>query len=179
MADIVLAEHRGQSWLVSGERYIDDLLGNTLPSDISIEIVACELHADVNALWVLNRGEEDATGSPWMIHPAIVNRVRKAPAVGNSVLFGQWSVQLDDEARLVITASAERARTAGTSAVVLTSFIAPGGSKIIKDLANLRGGMIEAELIALGVSSSRIVRTTRETSGGEGTAKQRDGSISL
>jgi hypothetical protein len=168
MADIVLAEHRGQSWLVSGERYIDDLLGNTLPTDVSIEIVACEFHADVNALWVRNRGEEATSGSPWMIHPAIVNRVRKAPPVGNSIVFGQWSVQLDDKARSVITASADRARASSTSDVVLTSFIAPDGSQIVKDLATLRGGMIEAELIALGVSQSRIIRATRDSSDGEG-----------
>ncbi len=30
MADIVLAECRGQAWLVSGEQYIDHLLANTL-----------------------------------------------------------------------------------------------------------------------------------------------------
>ena len=42
MADIVLAECRGQAWLVSGEQYIDHLLANTLPPHVSIELVPCE-----------------------------------------------------------------------------------------------------------------------------------------
>ena len=42
MADIVLAEFGGQAWLVGGEEYIDDLLANTLPQHVTIELVACD-----------------------------------------------------------------------------------------------------------------------------------------
>ncbi len=44
MADIVLAESGGRTWLVTGEMYIDDLLAGTLPANITIEFVACEIH---------------------------------------------------------------------------------------------------------------------------------------
>ena len=86
MADIVLAEHRGQTWLVSGERYIDDLLANTLPRDISIEFVACESEFDVTILWVQNCGQPTLAGAPWIIHPAIATRIRGKVA-GHSAFF--------------------------------------------------------------------------------------------
>src|SRR5215469_12439377 len=89
MADIVLAEHRGQTWLVSGERYIDDLLANTLPRDVSIEFVACESQSEVNVLWVQNCGQPSVGGAPWIIHPAIATRIRGSVA-GHSVFF--WPV---------------------------------------------------------------------------------------
>src|ERR1700761_1570567 len=73
VADIVLAEHRGQAWLVSGDRYIDDLLANKLPSDISIEIVSCGSHADVIALLP----SDDGTKPCWAIHPGIVKRLQR------------------------------------------------------------------------------------------------------
>ena len=78
MADIVLAEHRGQAWLVSGEQYIDDLLANTLPGDISIEFIACQSDSDVTILWVQSGRQPTSAGLPWMIHPAIVTRIRRA-----------------------------------------------------------------------------------------------------
>ena len=70
MADIVLAEHRGQTWLVSGEQYIDDLLANTLPGDISIEFIACQSDSDVTVLWVQNGAQPASAGSPWIINPS-------------------------------------------------------------------------------------------------------------
>jgi hypothetical protein len=164
MADIVLAEHQGRAWLVSGERYIDDLLANTLPADVSIEFVACVSHADVNGLWVQNCGESTEGSAPWMIHPAIVNRIRKA-SPGHSVYFGQWSAMLDDDARSVVEASALWAEKCADAEVVLTSYMDPDGPQTITDLANLRRGVIGAELIRLGVAASRISRGTRDMTG--------------
>jgi hypothetical protein len=161
MADIVLAEHRGQAWLVSGEQYIDDLLANTLPNNISIEFVACESHSDVNVLWVQNCGQPTTSGAPWMIHPAIANRIRRKSA-GHSVFFGQWSALLDDDARSVIRASAVWAEECGDAAVELTRYVEPDAPQVIADLANLRISLIEAELTGLGVAPSRLVRTSRD-----------------
>jgi hypothetical protein len=174
MADIVLAEHRGQTWLVSGERYIDDLLANTLPDDISIEFVACESESDVNVLWVQNCGQPTLAGAPWMIHPAIATRIRGTVA-GHSVFFGQWSAMLDHDARSVIRAAAVWAADSGDAAVVLAMYVGPGSAQALIDLANLRSTLIEAELTALGVAPSRIVRTTRDvaTVPGMGVESQR------
>ena len=169
MADIVLAEHRGHIWLVSGERYIDDLLANTLPGDISIEIVACELHADVNDLWSRSGDQSD---SPWMINPAIVRRIKQATA-GNSVLFGQLSIMLDDEARSAIAAAVNKALLHSGSDVVLASFVEPGSPRMMIDLANLRCSVIETELVAQGVALTRISRSTRDFSAEHG-ANARD-----
>ncbi len=174
MADIVLAEHRGQTWLVSGEQYIDDLLANTLPGDISIEFIACQSDSDITVLWVQSGDQPASAGSPWIINPAIVSRIRRNSA-GLSVFFGQWSVLLDDDAHSVIRASAARAMERSDADVMITSYVGPEGPRIIADLANLRCNLIEAELAGLGVASSRIVRVTRDvaTVPGMGAESQR------
>jgi hypothetical protein len=164
MADIVLAEHQGRTWLVSGEKYIDDLLANTLPADTSIEIVVCVSHADVNRLWVQDRGDQGDVSTPWFIHPGIIDRIRRVTA-GHSVFFGQWSAMLDGDAQSIIRTAADRALTCGESDVVLTTYIDPDSPKMVSDLANLRQGVIEAALAALGVTGSRIVRATRDLTG--------------
>ncbi len=160
MADIVLAEHSGQAWLVSGEEYIDDLLGNTLPSHVSIEFVACASRSDVNLLWTQNCGQLSESTTPWMINPAIVSRIRGVSAE-HSVFFAQWSAQLDSDAHSTIRASAARAAQYTDSAVMLVSYLDPDGQRMLSDLANLRSAIIEAELTALGIAQSRIVRTRR------------------
>jgi hypothetical protein len=81
------------------------------------------------------------------------------------VLFSQWSAMLDDDARSVIRAVADGAKTSVEAELVLTSYMNSGGPRMISDLANLRRGMIETELVALGVASSRLVCATREMSG--------------
>ena len=126
MADIVLAEHRGQAWLVSGEQYIDDLLANTLPKNVSIEIVACEsifrgrrlVDAELRSA---EHGRRAALDDP----PC--DREPGAPASpGSSVFFGQWSGMLDDDARAVIRASAGYAAECGDAEVVLIAYIEVG-----------------------------------------------------
>jgi hypothetical protein len=161
MADIVLAEHSGLAWLVSGEQYIDDLLANTLPDDISIEFVACESHSDVTDLWVQNCGASRSSCAPWVIHPAIANRIRRTQS-GHSVFFGQWSGMLDDDARAVIRSAASWAEASGHADMVLTCYIEPDSPRLVTDLANLRCGLIEAELIGHGIAASRIGRDTRD-----------------
>jgi len=101
MADIILTEYRGKAWLVRGERYIDDLLMNTLPAEVSIEIITCQSESDVRAMWKEDGWEPDSGRMPWMIHPGIINRIRGQQS-GRSVVFGQCSALLDANAHAVI-----------------------------------------------------------------------------
>lgn len=159
MADIVLAEHQGQSWLVSGERHIDDLLANTLAPNLTIEFVACESKSAVTELWVQYCGEPTFAVAPWIIHPAIAARLRPRPT-GSRVLFTPWSAMLDDDAKAVIAAAAARAAESGGAGVVLTRYLEGDDPQPITDLANLRSSLIEAQLVTLGIQPERIVRAT-------------------
>jgi hypothetical protein len=170
-ADIVLAEHRGQVWLVSGEQYIDDLLANTLPTDVSIEFVACESHSEIDELWERSFAPPQVPRPPWMIHPAIVNRVRRA-SMGHCVIFGQWSALLDDDARAAIGVAAEFSARTRDASVTLISYVAPDNPSLSADLAALRSGLIEAELARLGIARSRIGRASRAQSDGSGDGSQ-------
>lgn len=161
MADIILAEHRGQAWLVSGDRYIDDLLANVLEADVSIEFVACESESDVYALWIQNCGEPGPGGMPWMIHPAIIRRIRRT-ASGHAVYFGQWSAMLDDDALSVIKSAVVWAEEFSEAPILLLSYVDGAGPRAIADLANLRSSLIEEELERLGVASARFLRERRD-----------------
>lgn len=174
MADIVLAEHRGRTWLVSGERYIDDLLANTLPRDVSIEFVACESESEVTDMWVQNCGQPSNSGSPWMIHPAIAKRIRRT-SEGHAVFFGQWSAMLDEDALSVIRSAVIWAEEFGEADVTLVSYVGDGGPKAIADIANIRCSLIESELTGLGVEQSRIRRINRDVASvpGMGAESQR------
>ncbi len=160
MADIMLAEFNGAAWLVGGEVHIDDLLANTLPAHVTIELIPCETKSQVDALWTQNCGEPVMPGGPWVIHPAIVNRVRRGSS-GYAVYFGQWSAALDNEALAVIQAAA-RAAHGGDGAVVLTEFIDDGSPGFAADLAKVRLGMIEQELVREGVSADRMKHAKRD-----------------
>ena len=159
MADIVLAEHQGQSWLVSGEGHIDDLLANTLAPNLTIEFVACESKSAVTQLWKQYCGEPTLVVAPWIIHPAIAARVRRK-STGNRVLFTPWSALLDDDAKSVIATAAARAAESCGAGVVLTRYLEADDPQAITDLANLRSSLIEAQLVTLGVPPERIVRAT-------------------
>jgi len=161
MADIVLAECRGQAWLVSGEQYIDHLLANTLPPHVSIELVACESKSEVDALWIQHCGPPQDYTAPWLIHPGVTNRVRRGKA-DHSVFFAQWSAMIDDDAKTVIRSAAAWARENPEREVTLVRYVGPGSPAAMLDLANLRAGLIEAELVALDVGGARIVRDTRD-----------------
>jgi hypothetical protein len=174
VADIVLAEHRGQTWLVSGERYIDDLLANTLPRDVSIEFVACESESDVTVLWVQNCGQPTDSGAPWMIHPAIAKRIRRA-SEGHAVYFGQWSAMLDEDAHSVIRSAVIWAQEFAEADVTLVTYVSDDGPKAVADIANIRCSLIEAELVGAGIASERIKRANRDAAAlaGMGAESQR------
>jgi hypothetical protein len=157
VSDIILAEYQGRAWLVRGERYIDDLLVNTLPRGIGIEIITCETETDVNDLWRQEGWDTSQGRMPWMIHPGIMKRIRGAQS-GQSILFGQWSALLDDDALDAIRATAVAAEEAPGTRVFLISYTQPGQTQTMTDLTNLRYSLVESELGRLGVALSRVVR---------------------
>ena len=161
MADITLAELNGRVWLVGGERYLDDLLANTLSQGVSIEIVACDTQSEVNSLWVQNCGQPSIPGTPWQINPKIVARIRSR-SPGFQVFFGSWSVLLDADALTVINAAAAWAKEDTEAPVLLAEYIDPAGPEAISDLSRLRARLIADKLVEGGVDRERIERTTRE-----------------
>lgn len=160
MADVTLAEYNDNVWLVGGEPHIDDLLANTLPAHITIEVLTCETKSQVHDLWVQLCGEPPFPGDPWLIHPAIVNRIRRADS-GYAIYFGQWSAQLDTQAESLIVAAARHAH-GGTGKVTLTEFIDEGSPPFAADLARVRLGMIEQILLREGVAQSRLEHARRD-----------------
>ncbi len=160
MADITLAEASGRVWLVGGEPFIDDLLANTLSGDVSIEIIACEHKQDVLDLWLQLCGPQETGGDPWLIHPAIVARIRRASA-GYSIFFAEWSARLDSDALAAIASAAGWAADNPAAGLDLIAFLDPGGPRAIADLARLRAQLIEDALIEHGVAAGRIGRGAR------------------
>jgi hypothetical protein len=161
MADITLAELNGAVWLIDGERFIDDLLANTLPDDISIEMVACESQEAVQALWEQHCGAPEPGSLPWAINPALINRIRnRSPDF--AVFFAQWSALLDDDAMTVVNAAASWAHDNPEMPVQLAEFIDPAGPASIADLARLRATLIEEALIKSGIDHARIGRVRRD-----------------
>ncbi len=166
MADIILAEHQGQFWLVSGEGYIDDLLANALANDVTIEFVACESQSDVTDLWRAGGDPDTSSDQPWLIHPAIAARIRGA--LGDlSVVFTPWSAMLDDAARAVLVSAV--ARAGATMHVVLTRRPDADEAAAAGDLAKLRLHLIEAHLATLGLPADRVLRAvgTGDTNGAD------------
>ncbi len=157
MADIVLADCGGQGWLVLGEPHIDDLLANTLPAHVSIEVVTCESKVDVQALWVQHGGDPDDMQSMWLIHPAILKRAR-GQGQDLTIRFAAWSASLDDAALETSQAIADAAAQQAEAKLVLTRYIAADGPPLALELANLRTGLLEARLAMLGVAADRVVR---------------------
>jgi outer membrane protein OmpA-like peptidoglycan-associated protein len=160
MADITLAEFNGRVWLVSGEAHLNDLLANTLAKEVSVELVACEHKTDVHDLWVQHCGKKDFVGEPWMIHPAIVARIRRS-APEYAVFFGQWSAMLDAAALAVIASAAAWAMENPEAPVQVTEYLDPQGPQAMADLARLRAGLIEDKLAEGGVTRTRIERVRR------------------
>lgn len=171
MADITLAEFNGRVWLVGGEAHLHHLLGNTLASDVSIELVQCEHPSEVRRLWVQNCGEPKTDGMPWQIHPAIVARIHRSTS-DYAVYFGQWSVLLDQDALMSVNAAAARALEAPDARVELVKYLDPAGPPAMADLARLRAQMIEDKLAEAGVERLRISRVVRNVNEVPGMAQE-------
>lgn len=171
MADITLAELHGRVWLVGGESYIDDLLANTLADDVTIELLPCETKSHVHELWVQHCGVSAMGGDPWMIHPAIVARIRRNTA-GQSVFFAEWSAKLDHDAIVLIASVAAWARENADAPITLVEFLDPAGPRAVADLSRLRAQMVEDQLVTGGVARGRIGRAVREVGDVAGMAQE-------
>jgi len=171
MADVTLAEFNGSVWLVGGEQYIDDLLANMLPAEISIELLLCEHKSEVHDLWVKLSGEQDLTAQPWLIHPGIVARIRRS-GPENALHFAEWSAALDDNARDTIATVAEWARLNPTGSLDIVEFLDAHGPQSIADLSRLRAQLVSEALVAAGVPAERIGRATRPVSDVAGMAQE-------
>jgi hypothetical protein len=166
MADILLAECEANVWLVDGEPHLDDLLANTLSSDVSIDLVVCDSVADVRALWAQHGGDA-AAGMPWLVHPNVVNRVKAAMRgtdPDHAVMFGAWSVLLDQAALAAIEAAAAQANQRPATPVTLAEYLDPAGPSALADLSRLRAQLIEDQLAAHGVARERISHIRRNVS---------------
>jgi hypothetical protein len=163
MADITLAEYNGTVWLVGGVAYLDDLLINALPVGISIELVTCERKGDVHAMWRRLSGEPAFAGDPWMIHPAIVRRIRGTPP-SFAVVFAPWNVMPDAEGVRIIGQAAAIAAADPEASMVLTAYIDPDATTAAVELSSLRLRMIEDALERAAVPRARIVREQRDAS---------------
>lgn len=171
MADVVLAEFNGRAWLVSGEQHIHDLLANTLPATVSVELVACESDSDIKTLWAQHAGQEPDAPSPCFIHPAIVNRIRRASA-DHGVFFPQWSAMMDDDARTVIRSAAGWAAQNEGCDVAIVRFVGAKPAAGIAELADLRASLVAAELEKHGVAPERIQRETRDVTSVPGMSEE-------
>ena len=160
MADITLAEFNGQVWLVGGEDHFDDLLANTLPADISVEMVQCECYADVEGLWAQHCGTPRPGTMPWIINPWIIARIRRR-SPDYAVFFAQWSVFLDPDALAVVHAAASFATEEVDVPVVLAEYLDPAGPSAIADLSRLRAQLIEEKLVEAGIARDRVSRLRR------------------
>ena len=164
MADITLAEFNGSVWLVGGEAHLDDMLANTLPAGISIELVACERKIDVHDMWLRSSGEREYAGDPWIIHPAIVQRVQgRATEAEGAIMFAPWSVMPDEDGQRMIQAAAARAATDPEMRVTLTEYLDPAAPPGVAELSGLRMRMLEDALHNAGVLRERIARQRRDT----------------
>lgn len=162
MADILLAESGGGTWLVAGEEYIDDLLMGTLPETVSVAFVAVSGREEMLALWVQHCGEPEFGGNPWMIHPGIVRRLRGA-APEFAVMFAPWSVMPDTAGQRVIQDAVAQAQADAATSVILAEYADPAAQGPAAGLAPLRLQMVEAEL-ARTLEPSRIRHERRDLS---------------
>jgi outer membrane protein OmpA-like peptidoglycan-associated protein len=167
MADITLAEFNGRVWLVGGEAHLQDLLANTLPQQVTVELLQCERPSEVHDLWVQHCGASAGGGMPWQINPSIVARVRRRSS-DFAVFFAQWSVQLDQDALAVIAAAAAWAEENPALPVVLAEYLDPGGPRAIADLSQLRAQFIADKLVESGLDRRRVSRAQRPISDVDG-----------
>src|SRR6185437_16231704 len=171
MADIVLAQIGSRTWLVEGEEFLDGLLGNMLPDDVTIEFITCESESEVQDRWYASVKDPGEAGPPWLIHPAIVDRTKRMVGLGGAfgVLFAPWSAARDSSADAAIVAAADAAMADEQARVVVASYVPEDAPAFAGDLANIRAGMIETELATRGVDKARIHRDRAAAIGDQAT----------
>ncbi len=94
------------------------------------------------------------------IDAAIVDRTKRMVGLGGvfGVLFAPWSAARDSSADAAIVAAADTAMADEQARVVVASYVPEDAPAFAGDLANIRAGMIEGELVARGVDKALIQR---------------------
>jgi hypothetical protein len=161
MPDIILAQFEGTTWLVSGVDHLDDLLANSLPPDVSFEIIACEASTDVDALWRYHAGDQAEYSQPWAIHPNIVRRMQGL-GTGMVVVFGAWSALLDKDADRAIARVVEAAKLQPEAPLRLIGQADPAAGPMPTAMLQMRLQMVEDALAKAGLDRARLQRVTRD-----------------
>ena len=160
MADVTLAECNGNIWLVGGERYVDDLLFNTLPDGVSIELISCDDRDQVRKIWIQNCGEPLPPSEPMLVNPSIAERVRRSTP-GRTVFFTQWSAMMDPDAIAVLRAAASWMVGSPSLKAVLVEYVPAKSVPGLAELSKLRLTLIASKLTEFGVAPERLSQRTR------------------
>ncbi|GGC29182.1 hypothetical protein GCM10011504_04230 [Siccirubricoccus deserti] len=166
MPDIILAQYDGSAWLVAGVDHLDALLENSLPPEVSFEIVACREPSEVDALWRYHAGAQAEHSQPWAIHPNIVRRMQGL-GTGTAVAFTAWSALLNAEAQRSLGRAAEAAKAQPDAALRLIGQVDPAAGPMPAAMLQMRLQMVEDALAAAGIDRARLRRVIRnpETAG--------------
>ena len=160
MADVTLAECNGNIFLVGGEQHLGALLYNTLPAEVTVELVQLESGEQVRRLWLQNCGEPSMPSDPMLINPKIADRLRRT-SPKRVVFFSQWSAMMDEEALSVVRSAADWLLATPTLTAQLVEFVDPDGMPGVADLSRLRLTLIRERLVELGVDRERLREDTR------------------
>lgn len=161
IADILVADCGGQGWLVRGEQYIDDFLANTLPAHVTATVVTCESKTALAELRRTYAGPDDTEDVMWMIHPAIMNRVR-GQGGEYTIAFAEWSASLSESALAAVQAVHDAALQQPGYVLALVRYLPQDAPAMTTAMADLRCGLLEAQLAALGMPAGRIIRESRD-----------------
>ncbi len=160
MADVTLAECNGNIWLVGGEQHVGALLFNSLPPEVTVEIVQLESAEQVRRLWLQNCGEPSSPSDPMLINPKIADRVRRT-SPKRMVFFSQWSAMMDDEAVSVIASAANWLLATPALGARLVEYVDPDAVPGVAELSRLRLTLVREKLAGFGVDRSRLTDESR------------------
>ncbi len=159
MADVTLAEANGQTWLVTGDEHVDGLLANTLPSTVTVEIIACETRAEAWAMWEAKSPDAVEGGMPWIINPGVVRRI-KGMLGEQGIRFTPWSAMLSEEARQMIATAAGWLAANPGGRLMLRQFCTAAPPPGLTDLQRLRAQLVSAALAGEGAAAAQLVGET-------------------
>ena len=154
MADVTLAECNGNIWLVGGEQHVGALLYNSLPPEVTVEIVQVDSREQIRKLWIQNCGEPLSPSEPMLINPKIADRVRRTSPI-RTVFFSQWSAMMDDEAVSVIRSAADWL-LATSARARLIEYVDPDGVPGVAELSRLRLTLVRERLVGFGIDRDQL-----------------------
>ena len=159
MAEIVLAECNGNTWVVEGDQYVDDLLANTLPPSMTIRFIAVLNAAEAHRIWDRRASGDFDNTMPWMINPAIVRRI-KGGLDSRTIVFSPWSAMLDADAADIIASTADWLRHHAPTRIALRQFCPDDAPAGLADLQRLRGQLVAGALARAGADAGALNQET-------------------